>query len=183
MFDNKAEISFVEVVCHFYEPGDKEFKDFFETELELFDINIDEYGKNIIEVVEAKSRDKGFDLKGYEPDFLITKSFVGFKFSYFGQNFDACYSSGLAYEEHNMGPSYVFKNYKDELEEMARNLFDKFKIRKLQDNWNGNVVRFVTLWSYLSWQDSYYKEWDSEWELLGLVEPSKNLVQTPPLPN
>lgn len=38
-------------------------------------------------------------------------------------------------------------------------------------NKDSKIVRFVTLWSYNSWQDSYNKEFDSEWYLLGLVNP------------
>lgn len=190
--EDYGEFSFVEVVVRFFEPGNKECKDLFD-ELELFDLNLDEYGEDIQEVVEAKAQTrknreeaeksgKGWwdVLSGghdWEEDFLVSKPFCGFEFRCFSQNFDPYYSSGLASEIESVGTDWVFKGWKDELEKMAHGLVEDSKMKfDLIPSLNGRTVRFITLWKYMAWQDSYNKEWDSEYELLGLVTPSKRLL-------
>src|SRR5690606_32151987 len=125
------------------------------------------------EKAEEEAKAKGMrawlvDSLGRDPDFLIKKPFVAFSFRCFGQNFDPEHSSGLDYEIRAMDTDYVFKGYQDQLEKIARDLQERYKVRRLRNDFDEKVVRFVTLWNYRAWQDSYHKEWDSEWELLGL---------------
>lgn len=191
MLDDHAEISFVEVVVRFHEPGDKLYWEHFDDqELLTFVIGLDEYGEDIQEVIEAREKNEQIekeakvqgrnswltDPKGWDPDFLVTQPFTSFEFRCFGQNFDCAYSSGLEFEIHSMDKDHVFSDWHKDLENTARELQEKFKSRRMRKDWDGKTVRFVTLWSYHSWEDSYNHEWDSEWELLGLVTPSKEMV-------
>lgn len=103
------EISFVEVLMIHYEPGDKEYQDFFENEVHCFLGYWEECSEEIPEVVaarqqreqdEEKATKEGRSVWGattlsYEPDTLIIKPLTAFRFNFFGQDFDREYSSGL----------------------------------------------------------------------------------------
>lgn len=68
-------------------------------------------------------------------------------------------------------PIIIFGDCLEELKEMGQAILaDKKAMGHPKAK---NVVRFVTLWSWRSYEDTYNHEWDSEWELLGLVEPKK----------
>ena len=137
------EFSFVEVLMISYHPGDKEYQKFFE---------------------------KAYT-SSHEPDLLFVKSITAFQFHYFGQSLDRNYSSGIAWEVQSMDADFVFGDWLDELKKIGQSILsDKKEMGHPQAS---NTIRFVTLWSYSTFKDSYSGEFDSEWELVGLVEPKK----------
>jgi hypothetical protein len=180
------EISFVEVIMVHYEPEDKEYQAYFENEVHCFLGNWEECSEEIQEVVvarkqkeenEEQARKEGRSVWGrcsvlaYAPDTLIIQPLTTFRFNFFGQNFDRNYAGGLEWEVREMDYDYIFKDNLEELKEMGMKILaDKKAMGHPKAN---NLVRFVTLWSWRSYQHSYYNEWDSEWELLGLVDPKK----------
>lgn len=57
------EISFVEVLISFYEPGHKVYQDWFESEIDCTDVNWEEATEEIKEVIEARKENEEFQNK------------------------------------------------------------------------------------------------------------------------
>lgn len=191
---SREEYSFVEVVIQTYEPGDREFSDYLNAEWSMFTADLSEVTEEIQEVVEAKRENDANELmalsagkkswvinsKGREQDLLVTQPFKAFQFNCFGQGWTEGTASGIEHEMQQMYAEYVFKDSVEELTKIGQQLVDenKAKFHMNTVNWpDYKTVRFVTLWAYQSFEDTYTHEFDSEWYLVGLVKPSRLLIE------
>lgn len=189
----RDEYSFVEVVMQTYEPGEVAWSDYLNSGWVLFEGHFVDFTEDVEEVRQAKAENAGSKMiaesagkstysvnsKAFEADLLVTQPFTVWQFNCFGQGFTEGTASGIEHEMQQMDAEYVFKAYLEELKKIGQQLIQEDYI-----HWNPargkqpdyKTVRFVTLWSYRSWEDSYNHEWDSEWTLEGLVDP-KRLMQ------
>lgn len=119
--------------------------------------------------------DFGQFVSNSDGNLVATENFVAFSFRCIGQNLDRSYSSGVEYEWFEIGTEEVFSHFINDLIEIGESILaDKdSQGLDLQQFFDGRVVRFITVWNYESWRDSYYKEWDSECYLVGLLDTSK----------
>lgn len=182
--NDRKEYSFVQVTMYYYQPGDKEYYNFLANDCYLFDVNLGDVTQFSQEVLAAQAQNKKAEAealkqnrnnwiinpKGEQPECIVTAPFQAFDFDCFGQTFGMSYSSGLEYEIEAAGKEYVFKGWIEQLTQIGFKLLEGIETQE-------KCMKFVTLWSYFSWRDSYYNEWDSEWELLGLVTPSLKLLE------
>lgn len=184
----RTEYSFVEVVMQTYEPGDRVWSSVLE-DYNLIDADLQDVTEEIPEVIAAKAENKSreaaalsegnmtwlINSKAYEADLIVTQPFTVWEFNCFGQNFAEGTSSGIEHEIQQMDLNYVFKAYLEELKQIGQQLI-KADRKHPRNNlrpvgYDYKFVRFVTLWSYRSYEDTYTHEWDSEWALEGFVEP------------
>lgn len=185
----REEYSFVEIVIQTYEPGDVAWSSYLNEHSELFDADLDEVTEQIPEVIAAQQENNANELvalaagkrswlvnsKAYEADLRVLKPFKAYGFRCFGQGFLEGTASGIDHEIQQMDAEYVFQSFLPELDKIGQQVIEsaKVKMQGLRAEYQPDykTVRFVTLWSYTSWQDSYSKEFDSSWELIGVVTP------------
>jgi hypothetical protein len=194
MFEKMCkEISLVEVLMVKYQAGNKEYSSYLENELQLFDVFYEQVTEEIPEVMaaikEKEAAEAAMEVSAGgdwivglsypsladKPDLIFTDTCTGFSFRFFGQTFDRHYSGGLEWECNAMDTDFVFgTGYGDGWLNELRTIGEQIIAGKQGQgrDIDGTVVRFVTAWEYHSWQDSYNKEFDSEWNLLGEVDLS-----------
>lgn len=98
----------------------------------------------------------------------IEKDFYGFCFKPIGQDFGYEFCSPLDFEISVMTASDVFERWVQDFIKVGCFLIEDAKAKGI--SLKEDTCRFVTVWSYESCQDTYYQEWDSEWDLLGVLD-------------
>jgi hypothetical protein len=109
-----------------------------------------------------------------KPDIQFTKDVNLFQFQFFGQNLDGEYANGLDFERGHIGYD-IFDGWENDLAGLGDWVLANYQEKGIRTE---NLVRFVTIWIYNSWQDSYYGEFESEWDLVGLLNIEKLQGQT-----
>lgn len=183
----REEYSFVEIIIQIYEPGEVAWSNFINDS--YINVDITEVTEEIPEVIQARAENDANELMAmssgkrtwlinsmaYEADLRVLKPFKAYQFSCFGQGFLEGTASGIEHEIQQMGVEYVFQSFLPDIDKIGQQLIEvtrlKFQSLRAEYQPDYKTVRFVTLWSYTSWQDSYSHEWDSEWALIGLVVP------------
>ncbi len=115
----------------------------------------------------------------YRNNYIFTKWAVYVSFDYMGEIMSNTFhnvESIFEYEAQYIGEEYLFRSYQDDILELADPLLEQLEKRKLTWDTPRYGLQFVTVWEYRTFRcNSYFEpeEWDSEWELLGLVDFSK----------
>lgn len=156
------EYCLVEVNMRKFEPGDKWYQGWFEMEIDFATESWEEATKE-------------FEKKDSWPwvvyDVEIIKPITTFNFSFMGQHAgDFGYANGLEWEVANIGTAEVFEGWEKDLEEIGSSIIQNYE--KRGRDFGRKFVRFITLWTYDGYQDSYNGEFDSEWDLVGVVDPA-----------
>lgn len=172
----RTEISICEVRAFFYKAGDViEDYEIDETNLWLKDIEthseyaskekLDELRRtNIVPARLSFSTDS----KG---GILLLEDNIGFAFSFFGENADDTYSSGVE-ADCRENSFEVLEPFLEDLAHDARTIREKFDKFKKPNVLPITACRFLVLWKYESW-GGYEDDFDSEIDYVGLVNSSK----------
>lgn len=168
-----SETSLVSFVVKRYKKGDEENSEFLSNEV-IFSFplweNICKYTINELE----RTENPGFRYS--EKDVIFEEDCYCFHEAQpFGQSFDSQWCSGIDYEIDYIGME-VFEGFEEQLTEIAKQLLKEHE-EKIElfakDNAPSNEVQFVTVWYYTSYHDTYWDEFDTEWDLLGVLDMQK----------
>lgn len=97
----------------------------------------------------------------------------GLDFSFVGESFDPCYTGGIAHECENSGADQVFEEWKTDLAKIGEQLLRKHNEDHPKADEKADVVNFLTLWEYTEEEGREYGDWYFDWQLLGVLDPSK----------
>lgn len=156
---HNKEISLVEVGVYKYKVGDK-------LDSEFLDSNLEWSYPNWQDCIDDLPNPTNY------LDVIVTQDFYGFVFTFVGESFDDIYAGGLHWEYGEGLQGETFSDWEADLIKYAEVKFEDYKKKQellRNPNYDVNFVRFVTAWEWTSYEDSYNHEFESEWNLLGLV--------------
>lgn len=164
-----SEVSLVEVVMFKFKKDDKEDAYFLDNE---FDLSYPHWEDCVNDIPEDKQEANPFDRN----DIIFTQDCYCFAFRFFGQTFDYSYASGLDFEFTEGYLGEMFEGWEEDFIKYGEQLIGLQQEKQkdlLERDANYKMTRFITVWEYTAFQDSYSGEFEAEWDLLGLLEMHK----------
>lgn len=169
-----TEISLVMFAVKRYKKGDKESSAFLDSEVQFSYPNWEEvalYNMNEFE----RDEENLFE----DEDVTFKKEcYCVIEVSCVGESFSEAFISGIHFELDGIG-NEMFEGFEEQIADIAKKLLqtndkklETFFPQKQKPEPN-NFVQFVSAWKYNSYHDTYWDEFDADWNCLGLVKMNK----------
>ena len=158
-----VEISFVEISIFFFKKGSLGYSAL----LDDLDYSYPQWEDCVEDINENEIKSPFKD-----NDIVFIQDCCGFNFTFIGQNFDSSYHSGAHWEYCEGYQEEFFEGAIEDLIKWGELRLKEHneKMKFMQNRYETNFVRFITAWEWTSYEDSYYHEFKTDWNLLGLVD-------------